>query len=453
MQKTILFLPATIHSHVLPSLFVAGLLREEYGIHYAVTSEALAGLVATQGYDAKVTSNYRVTLGMEARYLHEVKQLSGKWNILKCIRENEILTHRQNELFSLVDQIKPTAIFIDIFNSTDMLVLFPKYHKTVKLIFLNPMLSTYRINGYPTVDQAHWPKEHENQPVKNQRKGIPLKMYFTQPLDVMISKAMDRQLEKMIAAEGFSVKHPLAKDRTNTLLFDHIPEVILAPLELEVSPDVRKRNQYYLGLCTTEKKMDTQLDESFEIRFDSILKSKSKGNKIVYCTFGTFYQGSDKALLDFLNKLIDALESVTDIVVIFSVNDLVIQTLSYQRQLPDTFHFFTRVPQLKVLKHADLYVTHGGLGSVKESLQYGVPMLVYPLDPHYDQNGNGLKVEHHGLGLRGVFHHERSVDMKRKIEELLSDEKYKSNIAAFNKTCASKYSVNNLKTVVNALID
>ncbi|WP_109677338.1 hypothetical protein [Dyadobacter jejuensis] len=35
MQKTILFLPAAIHSHVLSSLFVAGLLREDFVIIYS----------------------------------------------------------------------------------------------------------------------------------------------------------------------------------------------------------------------------------------------------------------------------------------------------------------------------------------------------------------------------------------------------------------------------------
>lgn len=215
------------------------------------------------------------------------------------------------------------------------------------------------------------------------------------------------------------------------MLFDHIPEIILAPLELEVSPEVRKPNQHYLGLCISENRQDTELDVSFDNRFNEILAKKKTGVRLVYCTFGTFYQGSDKALLDFLNKLLDAIESIENVEAIFSVNKLVIETLNYQRKIPASIHMFSRVPQLKVLKHTDLFVTHGGLGSVKESIYYGVPMLVYPLDLHYDQNGNGLKVEHHGLGLRGVFQYERSGDMKRKMEELLTDQRFKNCLLAF----------------------
>lgn len=91
---------------------------------------------------------------------------------------------------------------------------------------------------------------------------------------------------------------------------------------------------------------------------------------------------------DILNKLLDAIEDLENVEAIFSVNKLVIETLNYQRKIPEYIHMFTRVPWLKVLQYADLFVTHGCLGSVKENIYYGVPMLVYPLDLHYDHKGN-----------------------------------------------------------------
>ncbi len=155
----------------------------------------------------------------------------------------------------------------------------------------------------------------------------------------------------------------------------------------------------------------------------------------MYCTFGTFYQGADRPLLDFLNKLLDAVETLTGITAVFSVNRFVAETLRFQRTLPAHIHLFTRVPQLQVLALADLYVTHGGFGSVKESIFYGVPMLVYPLDRHYDQDGNALKVTYHKLGLRGPFHYERVEDMKHKLLELLDDPTYKATIEVFRAKC------------------
>lgn len=163
------------------------------------------------------------------------------------------------------------------------------------------------------------------------------------------------------------------------------------------------------------------------------------------------YQGADRPLLDFLNKLLDVLESIPDIQAVFSVNRFVAETISYQRKLPAYIHLFTRVPQLQVLELADLYVTHGGFGSVKESVFYGVPMLVYPLDLRYDQDGNALKVEYHKLGLRGSFHYERVGEIKRKVTELLNEGVYKANVEAFRENCLNSIEAKNAKQQLDFL--
>jgi UDP:flavonoid glycosyltransferase YjiC (YdhE family) len=451
MKKSVLFLPASIRSHILPALYLADLLSKDHEIYFSVTNDVLEELVTGQGYQVVRSGRIRVALGMERQYLTEQKGKAGKWETLKSIWNNDLYEVRQKELGRIVDQIKPVAIFIDIFNSTDILVLYPKY-KDIKLVFVNPMLSTYRVNGFPTVDQGHWPEHHAAKNDLKTKKGIPLKYFITSPLDVWIGKAINDQFEKLTRADGFSQKHPVAKDKTSALLFDNIPEIMLAPLELEVSSEVRKPNQHYLGLCISEHRQDTELDSSFENRFQEIVDRKKVGNHLIYCTFGTFYQGSDRALLDFLNKLLGAIQELENVDAIFSVNKLVIETLRYQRKIPANIHMFSRVPQLRVLQHADLFVTHGGLGSVKESIYYGVPMLVYPLDLQYDQNGNGLKVEHHGLGLRGVFSYERSGDMKKKILELLEDRSYTQNIRKFREICQTSYSSDKLNHILNQIL-
>jgi UDP:flavonoid glycosyltransferase YjiC (YdhE family) len=438
MKKSVLFLPASIRSHVLPALYLADVLSRDYEIHFAVTGDVLEEIVVKRGYSAFRTTSFRVAIGMEGRYLWEKKKKYSQWEVLKCIRANELYSYRENELAEIVDRIKPEVIFIDIFNSTDILVLYPRY-KDIRLIFLNPMLSTYKIQGFPTVDQGKWTPDELPDKGKEAKRGVPFKYFLTRPFEVLMRKVMDRQFRELASIDGFSEKHPLAKDRTSAMLFDNIPEIILAPLELEMSPKVRKPNQHYLGLCISDNRKDTELDTSFDIRFEEIIERTKQDKRLIYCTFGTFYEGSDRALLDFLNKLLDAIEGLENVEVIFSVNKLVIETLNYQRKIPANIHMFSRVPQLSVLKHADLFVTHGGLGSIKESIYYEVPMLVYPLDLHYDQNGNGLKVEYHGLGLRGVFQFERSMDMRRKIEELLEKPGFRETLVNFKARIKSNY--------------
>lgn len=80
MKKRALFITASIRSHVMPSLFIADLMAEEYNIHYAVTNEILQEIVVKNGYNVFQNSGFRPCIGIEGRFLSEVKkknQLSG----------------------------------------------------------------------------------------------------------------------------------------------------------------------------------------------------------------------------------------------------------------------------------------------------------------------------------------------------------------------------------------
>lgn len=64
--------------------------------------------------------------------------------------------------------------------------------------------------------------------------------------------------------------------------------------------------------------------------------------------------------------------------------------------LPPNVTAHRSVPQVAVLREAAAMVTHGGLGTVKECVLAGVPMVVVPLA--VDQEGNAARVVHHGIG-------------------------------------------------------
>jgi MGT family glycosyltransferase len=66
--------------------------------------------------------------------------------------------------------------------------------------------------------------------------------------------------------------------------------------------------------------------------------------------------------------------------------------------VPDNVHIVARAPQLQALRRAALHITHGGLSSVKESIWFGVPMLVFPF--HVDQKGLAARVAYRRLGYR-----------------------------------------------------
>jgi MGT family glycosyltransferase len=79
--------------------------------------------------------------------------------------------------------------------------------------------------------------------------------------------------------------------------------------------------------------------------------------------------------------------------------------------LPENVMVRGWVPQLAVLAKSRLMITHGGLGSIKECVQFRVPMVVFPVE--FDQPGNAARVVFHRLGLRG--------DMRRATPEAIRE--------------------------------
>ncbi|MCC6315507.1 MAG: glycosyl transferase, partial [Thermomicrobiales bacterium] len=85
------------------------------------------------------------------------------------------------------------------------------------------------------------------------------------------------------------------------------------------------------------------------------------------------------------------------------------------------------VPQIAVLRHADLFVTHGGMNSTMEALRLGVPLVVAP--QMADQFLNARRVAELGLGrsLEGV---EPTPDaLLAAADAVLADGRYRERVS------------------------
>jgi UDP:flavonoid glycosyltransferase YjiC (YdhE family) len=448
-KENILFIPASIRSHIVPAMYIADFLSEKYEIHFAVTDNILENLVKTNHYNSVKHSGFKPMFNLESDFIINVKkQPLGFWSLNSSIAKNEIFEFRKKELFDIIQNLKPKAVIIDIFSSTDFLVL-RAISKELNLFFFNPMLSTYKIPGYPVVSEGFWIKDKPlNLDLDKKNKKTVLSI-LKSPIQSFIEFLKHKQIQKIFKESGISEKI-LDKNNGFTKMFRSIPELILAPLEFEVSPNIKQPSQHYLGLCTRTNRSEIELDNSFENKWQTILENKKSGEKIVYCGFGTFYTGPDKTLLTFIENLLKVSNEIGKIQLVVSVNRFVTESIKSIGN-SSNIHFFTRVPQLEVLKHTDLFITHGGLGSIKEAIEFEVPMLVYPLDLHYDQNGNGLKVELHQIGLRGNFAFEREQDMKHKIEKLLNDTLFKEKIKAMSNSIKQKYTNDGISQTLSQL--
>ncbi|MCA9911099.1 MAG: glycosyl transferase, partial [Anaerolineae bacterium] len=91
--------------------------------------------------------------------------------------------------------------------------------------------------------------------------------------------------------------------------------------------------------------------------------------------------------------------------------------------IPANFIVRNFVPQLEVLQRTDLFITHGGMNSVHESLWQGVPMIVIPQQA--EQAFVAQQVVKHGAGIalgdKPPVGQVSAAELRAAVEEILGD--------------------------------
>ena len=85
-------------------------------------------------------------------------------------------------------------------------------------------------------------------------------------------------------------------------------------------------------------------------------------------------------------------------------------------------------PQLAVLRHSDVFVSHAGMNSTMESLFNAVPLVTVPQMP--EQEANAHRVEELGLGRRLVPQELTPELLRTTVDEVAADEEIRANLAA-----------------------
>ena len=95
----------------------------------------------------------------------------------------------------------------------------------------------------------------------------------------------------------------------------------------------------------------------------------------------------------FFKNVIEAFKD-SDYLVVMSTGNK--ERLKQIGDIPGNFIVSDFVPQAEVLKYADLFIAHGGMGSVSDGMYLGVPMILVPLGA--DQFFNAYRLQELGAG-------------------------------------------------------
>jgi len=144
----------------------------------------------------------------------------------------------------------------------------------------------------------------------------------------------------------------------------------------------------------------------------------ANGMKQIYISLGSI----NTAFKDFYRTCIQAFRD-TDYHVFMSTGNKC--RVSELGEIPSNFTVRSFLPQLSILKHTDVFITHAGFNSVNEAVWFGVPMLAFPLVN--DQHMVARRLESMGLGMSEEMSQITPDLLKAKAETLLTDFKYKEN--------------------------
>jgi MGT family glycosyltransferase len=123
---------------------------------------------------------------------------------------------------------------------------------------------------------------------------------------------------------------------------------------------------------------------------DDFPYNKINGKKVIYISLGTL----NNRKINFYRTCIRAFLNKEYFIIISTGYDVDINELG---DVPEYIIIRQNVPQQRLLEFADLFITHAGMNSVNESICYGVPMLLFPLQ--FEQKMIAERVQELGMGI------------------------------------------------------
>lgn len=237
-------------------------------------------------------------------------------------------------------------------------------------------LLIYEMFFYPGIDIAR-------------RKGIPCVRQFSQPAwsketwqdTPWVFRLSARLIDVQVLPKRLALQEGLSFTNLRDGIVESQPE-----LNLVYVPEAfqHKRDSFddsWLFFAPVQKAELTGMD--LKIPYDHMKKP------IVYISLGSIISNRG-----FCKECIRAFGG-QDMTVVLNTGRIAPESLG---KIPENIHAYSFVPQMEVLSHCDVFLTHCGMNSVNEALSLGVPMVAMPFVN--DQLSNARQLVRLGLAKR-----------------------------------------------------
>ena len=214
--------------------------------------------------------------------------------------------------------------------------------------------------------------------------------------------------------EKNNIDYKASINRKNVLYFGlkNVKRILLAPEYLDAFVEKDPINDLYVCLEYNRDEFFTEQYISFK---NVIINAKNQGIKIILCSFGTVLNERNNIKVLFLDKLNQAIEGENYTLIVVSKVPNIIKDKN------NNVHIFSSVPQLDLLQQCDLMIHHAGMNTIKECLQFQVPMLIYtPKKNSADRLGNAARIKFNSLGVVGNIYKDNSAQIKENIKKAIA---------------------------------
>jgi zeaxanthin glucosyltransferase len=419
--------------HLNPCFPLAEILAADHDVVFAGVA-FFESYVRASGFSYYPLQTVPFGLGLEAwvntvqqRTPHYLHTLRDRWS-------DRLYRERAQELTTLLDALQPTLVLVDDRQSSDFLVVYPHLQaRGIRFALVHAMPPATLIPGVPPINTTAFPDDaagirRAHRKVRLQR----LKRLWKQKL---LYLGMDDStiLQRRVRRNNIPRHFFSGKTTYYNLALQHIHELILLPNELNFPGIPASSFQHYIGGLHRQSLAPAEASEQYVNAREYIQQHIAADKVCIYCSIGTVQPEHAGPTEAFIRNLVAAVHD-KPVVLVLSLASLA-EKFAGEYGSMEHVYIFDNVPQLDVLSYAGLFITHGGINSIKESIDAGVPMLVYPVDSILDPPGNAVRVAYHGLGLRGDMAHDTVADIAQNIHTMLTDTRYRQKIQAMQAAC------------------
>lgn len=431
-KNNAVFIMPMLFGHANRTIKIARLLQnKEYDIFYAGSMQLLRFTIKNNFKLFNLKSAPIQESSFERLTLKNFKE----WISIsrgKSIFDNYIA--RRNELKILITKLQPNIIFLDEFCYFDYILLV-SLSVSCDIYILQGKMGMYFNENSPPSNFYSFPNRFTKYLwkytlLRNKLKHIYRKFLFA-------GQTVERLSKQILASEQVKMTILFNYKKIFTPSFIDASELLLYVPEFDFPDNTPLAWQQYLAPSVDLERK--------EIITENLKNFIEKGNsepssQIIYCSLGTvvdIHLGKTNLKTEFINKCIQIAAKNPKYYFIISLGDDLNKDVEGQ-VVKSNVLIVNFAPQVFILKKANLFLTHGGRNSIFEGIYLETPMLIFPLNKVWDQNGNAARAVYHQVGMKSNLN-DSTEKIEKQIHTLLTDKSYKEAVTEMAKKMKQKY--------------